>query len=275
LLWVFVSLFEHIKRRGRREKPLAITIDEFSAMAFKVTEGTNPLAQMLDEFIQQYLRGQNIWLTIAHQSVNQIDEQIRNSLFSLGTYMFGRAATMPEARLLADLLYRTSPHKVKYWHRVWASEPVIGQTRIIGTNHFVIDHRPEFMPLDEQQEEAAQRLFELSLFEFLCRPAIREGEVSKEVIPISIASIDRDEETGEYQFPNAERVARLRRALESQAGIPATSILKELDTTPPGQRAAQENRHARLQEPPQQSGETPASQPAHRHQQRRRQISSE
>jgi hypothetical protein len=30
LLWVFFSLYEHIKRRGRREMPLAITIDEFS-----------------------------------------------------------------------------------------------------------------------------------------------------------------------------------------------------------------------------------------------------
>jgi hypothetical protein len=65
LLWVFSSLYEFIKRRGRRETPLAVTIDEFSAMAYKVTDGTNPLAVMFDEFIQQYLRGQNIWLTIA------------------------------------------------------------------------------------------------------------------------------------------------------------------------------------------------------------------
>jgi hypothetical protein len=60
LLWVFSSLYEHIKRRGRREHPLAITIDEFSAMAYKVTDGTNPLATLLDEFIQQYLRNDNI-----------------------------------------------------------------------------------------------------------------------------------------------------------------------------------------------------------------------
>jgi hypothetical protein len=30
LLWVFSFLFEFIKRRGRRERPLAITIDEFT-----------------------------------------------------------------------------------------------------------------------------------------------------------------------------------------------------------------------------------------------------
>jgi hypothetical protein len=173
LLWVFSSLFEFIKCRGRRERPLALTFDEFSAMAAKVTTGTNPLAQMLDEMIQQYLRGQNIWLTVAHQSVNQIDEQVRNSLFSLGTYLFGRTGTMSEARLVADLLYKRDPYFVKYWHRVWASEPVIYPFtgRIIGTNHFVIDHRPEFMSLEDQQEIAARRIYELSLWQFLCRPA--------------------------------------------------------------------------------------------------------
>jgi hypothetical protein len=114
LLWVFSSLYEFIKRRGRRETPLALTIDEFSAMAYQVTDGTNPLAVMFDEFIQQYLRGQNIWLTVFHQSIAQIDEQLRNSLFSLGTYMFGRVATMPEARILADVLYKTDPYLVKH-----------------------------------------------------------------------------------------------------------------------------------------------------------------
>jgi hypothetical protein len=251
LLWVFSSLFEFIKRRGRREKPLALTIDEFSAMAAKVTGGTNPLASMLDEFIQQYLRGQNIWLTAAHQSVNQIDEQVRNSLFSLGTYMFGRTGTMSEARLVADLLYKRDPYFVKYWHRVWASEPVIGQTRIIGTNHFVIDHRPEFMPLEDQQEVAARKIYELSLFEFLCRPALREGEVSKEVIPISIANLDRDEETGEYQFPDYDRVARFREALAAKSGIPAASILKELDVALPAPREARDGHVPRLREQPQ------------------------
>jgi hypothetical protein len=92
------------------------------------------------------------------------------------------------------------------------------------------------MPLEEQQEEAAKRIYELGLFEFLCRPAIREGEVSHSVIPLSIGNLDRDEETGEYQFPNYERVARLRRTLESQAGIPAAAMLKELDLAYPPQR---------------------------------------
>jgi hypothetical protein len=260
LLWVFTSLYEHIKRRGRRETPLAVTIDEFSAMAYKVTDGTNPLAVMLDEFIQQYLRGQNIWLTISHQSIEQIDEQLRNSLFSLGTYMFGRAATMPEAWILADVLYKTDPYLVKHWRKVWGTEPIMLGGRYAGSVSVVIDHEPEFMPLEEQQERFAQTITEQGLFEFLLRPALQEGEVSHAVIPISIANLDRDEDTGEYQFPNAERVARLRHALEAQSGIPAAAILNELASCLPatrGRRGITPSLQTQASPP-----ETPESEPA-------------
>jgi hypothetical protein len=296
LLWVFSSLYEHIKRRGRREKPLAITVDEFSAMAYKVTAGTNPLAAMLDEFIQQYLRGQNIWLTVAHQSVNQIDEQVRNSLLSLGTYMFGRADTMSEARLLADVLgFKRDPFRVKHWHKTWGKfdPPPFGlgysyrQREAIRLHYpdypyYVLDTEPgAYVSLEEQQEEAARRIYELGLFQFLCRPALREGEVSKEVIPISIANLDRDE--GEYQFPNHERVARFRNVLAAKDGIPAATLLKELESSLPVRRADRDGHSPRQQPPPQALApaatadasreDTAPAQPPHRHRQRRRQIS--
>jgi hypothetical protein len=259
LLWVFFSLFEFIKRRGRREWPLAVTIDEFSAMAYKATDGTNPLAVMLDEFIQQYLRGQNIWLTVSHQSIAQIDEQLRNSLFSLGTYMFGRTGTRDEARILADALFKRDPMRVKHWRRVWGRE----ENMLIPRNeakrqyfyelfptypYYVLSHEPEFMSLEDQLEEAANQIHELNLFGFLCRPALGEGGegmVSQAVVPITIANLDRDAETSEYQFPNYERVARLRSALESQAGIPAATLLKELDATFPVQATHQPHRQLR------------------------------
>jgi hypothetical protein len=149
--------------------------------------------------------------------------------------------------------------------------------RIIGSNHFVIDEEPEFMPLEEQQERFAQAITQQGLFEFLLRSAIREGEVSQSVVPITIANLDRDAETGEYQFPNYERVALLRRALESQTGIPAAAILKELDATPPGQRTVRDSHapHLREQPPPQREGDglTPLPQPANRRHQHRRRIS--
>jgi hypothetical protein len=93
--------------------------------------------------------------------------------------------------------------------------------------HFVIDQEPEFMRLEEQQELYAQQIKQLRLFEFLLRPAEREGQVSQSVIPITIANIVRDKATGEYLFPEREVVAQLRSLLAAKSGIPIGTIWKE------------------------------------------------
>jgi hypothetical protein len=102
--------------------------------------------------------------------------------------------------------------------------------------YFVLDYEADYLPMDEQQELLAAQIAELGLFQFLCRPAVREGEVSPAVIPLTIAHLDRDEHGG-YQFPNAERVARFRAALAVQTGIPAATLLRELDAVLPAERA--------------------------------------
>ena len=49
---------------------------EFAALTQQVTAGVNPLAVLLDEFINQYMRNNNIWLTLAHQSIYQLDDHL-------------------------------------------------------------------------------------------------------------------------------------------------------------------------------------------------------
>ena len=114
MLWVFASLYEYLKQRGRKDFPFAVTIDEFAALTQQVDAGQNPLAVLLDEFINQYMRNNTIWFTCAFQSINQVDEQLRNTVLSLGTYVFGRAGTMSEARILADALFYRDPFQVKH-----------------------------------------------------------------------------------------------------------------------------------------------------------------
>jgi hypothetical protein len=174
------------------------------------------------------MRNHQIFLSLAFQSVKQIDEQLQNTVFSLGTYVFGRAATMGEARILADVLTKTNPFLVKHWRKVWGNEPILNaRGRVAGSVSVVIDHEPEFMPLDQQQELHAQHISEQGLFEFLLRPALREGEVSQAVIPISIAGIVRDRKTGESVFVDQELVERVRSRLAKRSGIPAATIQQE------------------------------------------------
>jgi hypothetical protein len=69
LQWIFNTIFEYVRLRGRRNTPLGLIIDEFSSLCQHVTEGQNPLADLLDEFINVYMRNHHIYFTCAHQSV--------------------------------------------------------------------------------------------------------------------------------------------------------------------------------------------------------------
>jgi hypothetical protein len=235
MLWVFATLYEFLKQRGRKDFPFAVTIDEFAALAQQVNDGTNPLAVTLDELINQYMRNNNIWFTCAFQSIFQLDEQLRNTVLSLGTYVFGRTATMREARILADALFYRDPYQVKHYQKVWGKDSPAAHAgfRRDGSDYFVLDYEPEFLGLDDQLELAAKKINQLRLFEFLLRPAIREGEVSQAVLPLSIKSLVADTETGEYVFPDRTLVDRLRSGLAARSGIPAATIRKEQEARLP------------------------------------------
>jgi hypothetical protein len=240
LNWTTSNILEHTKLRGRSPRPLAVLIDEIPALTQKVFSGENPIALELDEFINQYMRAHNVWFSCVHQELNQLDEQLRNTLLSLGTYIIGGTSSMDSARILADALFLRDPMRVKHVRRVWASSQINRQT-----HHFVIDEEPQFMPLIEQRELFAQRIKKLGLMEFLLRPALGEGSIGAAVYSLSIRHIDRHPITGEVAFPDQHILARLRCLLGAKSGKPLASLLP-----------AQETDHA-LQEP-RIAGELPA-----------------
>lgn len=225
LLWVFSYLYEWIKIRGRSQKPFGVLIDEFPALTQKVVAGENPLAKELDEFIQQYMRQHQIWLTVTLQSPLQLDEQLQQTVLSLGTYIIGQAPTIHAARLIADAIAFLNPYSVKHYRKVWARQGYPGYTSPL--NYFVLDVEPEYMPLSEQQELFAQRIKNLPLFEFVIRPAESEGHIGSVVLPLSIRHIDRGNVTGEYQFPDQNLLPRFCSVLAMQSGIPVATVLKE------------------------------------------------
>jgi hypothetical protein len=231
MLWTFSYLYEWIKTRGRQdETPFGLIIDEFAHMTQKVAGGTNPLAQDLDEFINVYMRQHTIWFTAAHQELYQIDEQLRNTLLSLGTYILGSTSSMESARELADALFSRDPWWVKHWRPVFPPAPPWARDKPEAYQPLL---EPEFMPLEEQTELFAQRIKGLGRFQFLLRPAIAEGHIGQAVLPLSIRHEDIDKDTGEYQFPDAPLMARLRTALAKHAGIPITRLLQEQESRLP------------------------------------------
>jgi hypothetical protein len=221
--WGFSYLNEWVKTRGRSSTPFGLIVDEFAHMTQQVAGGTNPLAQDLDTFINVYMRQHTIWFTAAHQELYQIDEQLRNTLLSLGTYIIGGTSSMASARDLADALFLRDPWWVKYWR------PVFG--RVLPHKPLeVIAELPEFMVLEEQTELFAQRIRNLGRFQFLLRPALAEGHIGSAVLPLSIRNEDIDKATGKYQFPDAALTKRLRVALANHAGIPLNRLLAEQES---------------------------------------------
>jgi hypothetical protein len=241
LLWIFSTIFEYIRLRGRRDTPLGLIIDELATLSQHITEGENPLADLLDEFINVYMRNHHIYFTCAHQSIYQVDEKLRNTLCSLGTYIFGRSADIHEARELADLLWKKDPFRVKHYRKVWGRQEIIRFPRneearaylrsLMPTYpYYVLDTEPEYMNIEDQREEAANRIMDdLGFFEFFLRPAIREGEVSGDVYKVNLAGLVTDKATGELCFPNQDVVAQVRSLLEATAGMPVQTLLAEQD----------------------------------------------
>jgi hypothetical protein len=185
------------------------------------------LAAELDEFINQYMRGHNVWLSCIHQELNQIDEHLRNTLLSLGTYIIGGTSSMDSARLLADALFLRDSSRVKHWRKVWMSGGSINGRPLAP---YVVDVEPEFMNLEEQKELFAQRVKRLGLFQFLVRPALSEGLIGTAVYPLSIDHVDRDPITGQGAFPEQHVLARIRSILAARSGKPQPALLAEQET---------------------------------------------
>jgi hypothetical protein len=249
LLWIFTTIFEYVRLRGRKDTPLGLIFDEFATISEHVTEGENPIANLLDEFINVYMRNHHIYFTCAHQSIYQMDEKLRHTLLSLGTYLFGRCAEIKEARELGDLLWKKDPFRVKHSRTVWGKvdpPPLLNSYSRYGYDrypewyadsrmreptfpYYVLATEPEFMSLDDQREEAANRLTELGLFEFMLRPALQEGAVSSEVSQVNLARLLQDKATGEFCFPDQAVVAGIRSQLETVSGTPIKTLLAEQD----------------------------------------------
>jgi hypothetical protein len=274
-----------------------LIIDELTVLGQHVPTGENPLADLLDEFMNVYMRNHHIYFTCAHQSIYQVDEKLRQTLFSLGTHLCGRPGTIQEARELGDLLWKKDPLRVKHYHKTWGKvdPPPLPRYSYSGYSrymeqasdfrrwqspdfpYYVLDTDPgEYISLDDQREEAANLLLELGLFEFFLRPSLREGEVSSTVSKVTIADFLQDKATGEYRFPDQDVVAGVRSLLETTAGMPVQTLLAEQDALIPKAEAVprpkQPGTALASQQPSADAAPTLPLQPPQPHHQRRRRI---
>jgi hypothetical protein len=216
MLWAFLYFLEYIKHRGRgRHRPVGLIIDELTALYnFDIQAGADIFASDLDELINQIARDFRVWLTLAHQEQFQIDEKSHKTLMTMGTQVLGVTTDFEAALTMAQAFFRIDPHKVKRYERVW-------MTDIFGP--LVVDHRPVEYTVEEQDRMAATQFKDLGLFQFLVRPAKREGDLTGELVPMNIANLDRG------VWVDEALVRKLRQRLSRRDGIPIETILEEID----------------------------------------------
>jgi hypothetical protein len=218
MLWAFLYFLEFIKHRGRgRHRPVGLVIDELTALYnFDIQAGADIFASDLDELVNQIARDFSVWLTLAHQERFQIDEKSHKTLMTMGTQVLGVTADFESALAMAQELFRVDPHKVKRYERVWMAPPFLWPPE-------VIDVIPVEYTVEEQDRMAASQFKDLGLFEFLVRPARREGDTTGELISMSLANLDRG------VWNDEALVAELRLRLSRRDGIPIETVLEEID----------------------------------------------
>lgn len=217
LLWVFLYLMEYLKSRGPgRHSPISVVIDELAAIVGNhAGAGESAIGQLIDEVIQVYMRGFSIWLTVAHQEAFQLDERSLHAVMSMGTQILGVTTDQDAALALARQFFPIDVRRVKSWERVWGHS-------LVGD--YVIENRPLFFTVEEQHYISAEYFKGLGLFEFVVRPAMREGDVTGRVLAVSIKNLDRG------QWINEPVVAEARARLAERVGIPVSTVLAQIES---------------------------------------------
>ena len=224
MMWAFSYLFEFIKHRGRaRSGPVSVIVDELTELTNFEAMGVDLFAKELDALINVYARNCMVWLTLAHQEAFQCDERTIHTLMSLGTQVLGVTTDMDAALALAKQYFAIDPLRVKRHENVWGHDMWRGD--------YVIEQRPVEFTVEEQHYLSAEYFKRLGLFEFLVRPALREGDITGRVYPVSIKNLDRG------QWVDEAVAAEARGALSTRAGVPVAAVLSEiaarLSTTTP------------------------------------------
>ena len=243
MLWTFQSMLTFVKRRGAgRHTPIGLVIDELTALYnFDAQAGSSIFAADLDELINVLARNYKVWLTLANQELFQVDLKTRKTLLGMGTKIIGVTSDSEAALTLAKEFFPYDPSLIRHFEPTYDSRGNL------------INLSPVGWSIAEQQLLAARRFMTLEPFNFLVKPAVSEGNITGDLLPLSIANL----EPGVWVDEPA--VAELRRHLAERSGqqietllrLPATRLQQyqntstEADSAEPGEG---ESEHATLNE---------------------------
>jgi len=217
MIWTFNYFLDFVKRRGAgRHTPISLMIDELSSLFSVDTLNGELFGKDLDELINVIARNYRIWLTIAHQEQFQLTERIQKALMTLGTQIIGITSDWEASLTSAKQFFRYDPYWVKKY------EPIGAQ-----------GYRSVEFTVEEQIQMASHKFTDLGRFQFLVRPALKEGSVMGCMLPISIYGFDHG------LYPLQDQILRARELLTKRSGKSVNEILVEIDNRLSGRKVIQ------------------------------------
>lgn len=228
MLWLLLDLFDFAKRGGSsREQPLSIIIDEAAALLSPGPNQSALLAGDLSEFVNQWSRNTNTWLTLAYQEPYQLYSPSREAIMSLGTHFYGRMTDPPSARAVAERNYDFDPEDVHQTHAVY------------GGRAEVIDYRDEIFSWPEQLEKHRSVLRRLPAHAFLLAAVRDEGAPPEEPRLVDLSRFNRGIHPQDGLWREGAR-----RLLERH-GVPVADLVAEIDgRLPPAEGGVPARREA-------------------------------
>lgn len=255
MLWTLHSFLTYVKMRGAgRHTPIGLVIDELTALYnFDVQAGSSIFAADLDELINVLARNYKVWLTLANQELFQLDLKTRKTLLGMGTKIIGVTSDSEAALTLAKEFFPYDPALIRHFEPIYDSRGNL------------IDVSPVSWSIQEQQLLAARRFMALEPFHFLVKPAVGEGNITGNLLPLSIVNLEPG------VWVDEPVVAQLRAQLAEQSGqridtllrLPATGLQHQYDA-PTETRYSErseigESEHATLNEYADETGYDPLS----------------
>jgi hypothetical protein len=218
LVWILDYLLSFIEARGPDQSPISIIVDELKAFKAAQVAGDDIFFEFLDVLVNTTMRGHNLWLTLAHQSMMQFDERVGEVLMSMDTQIIGKAGSMRSAVAIAQELVKIDPYKIKRYRPTFGQESYFESMldRLPAREYFVLHQEPvEFTPGDQIREEA-YRFQKLPTFTFLL--FVKDSEPKQ----FSIANLEPG------IFPDQTVVPAIRQKLMQRDGRKIEDVLAEI-----------------------------------------------
>jgi hypothetical protein len=206
-MWFFQLILSSIKFEGvGRRKPVVFYVDEVADVVNHSMSG-DLLAADIQELADKWARNASVMYFFMSQHLHsQFSDTLVKTLLSSGNLVVGNMSDAYDAQDLAQHLFPYNASRVKHWEPVYSGMPPQ-----------VIDWRPQFFSVQEQQAIAAQAFTRLPKFRFVIRPARSEGDVTGQVQAMNLEWLDWN------TWVDEERVEPVLDLIAAQSGISQTA----------------------------------------------------